>query len=66
MFKKSIDSVLKRAQKIVADLESIAMDCADELEVVSAKFRELDEKGSKLETERKRATALAAKWSELV
>jgi hypothetical protein len=66
MFRKSIDSVLKRAVGIVADLDSIAMTCNDELEVVEAKIQELDRKGSTLVLERNRAQALSDKWSELV
>ena len=66
MFKKSIDSVLKRAVGIVADLESIAMTCNDELSVVEAKIEELDRKGSNLILERNRAETLATRWSELV
>ena len=66
MFKKSIDSILKRATKIVTDLEDVAKECDSEMEVVAQNIRDMQGKHNTLMHNSDRATTLAKKWSELV
>jgi len=66
MFKKSIDSVLKRAQGIVTDLNAIAEECDLESDKVAEKENNLKYKRIALRDTSNRAKALAQKWSELV
>ena len=66
MFKKSIDSILKRANKIVQDLQKVADVCDSEANILVENIQEMEHKQSMLMDESRRATALAEKWSALV
>ena len=66
MFKKSIDSILKRANKIATDLQDISDECDSEADTIAENIHELEYKRVALTDESLRAKALATKWSELV
>jgi len=66
MFKKSIDSILKRANKIVTDLQDISDTCDSEANILAENIQDMEHKQTLLMDEARRATALADKWSQLV